>query len=411
MRVARHVYILDGARRAALYDERRQIVYALDSVQADIIKVLAAGKQYRFETDRPLRNEQIQSLAKMRAIGWLVPGAPLKKSLWPPPLTNGKVNSKLKHVWLEVTNACNLKCRHCYAESGPAADRSNELTEVQWEGVIADVLQHGCATITFIGGEPLIRSSLLDRLIPYARNIDANVTIRIFSNLTHVPRLRELLPIIVKNRVSFGTSLYGYDAETHDAMTKVKGSWQRTIAAVSLLKEHNVRVFAGLYFNFTKSFDRTRAERWARSIGIDSIEILAPSKVGRGSMIEWLPSHGRNVRPTSKSYAYRSLESNLSSHNCFSDHMSVKPTGDVNPCIMQRNISYGNLPKDGMEHVLSSEQRQRMSSLTKDLIEGCRDCEFRYGCFDCRPDAVGTSGNMFAKPNCGYDPYGDVLES
>jgi hypothetical protein len=43
--------------------------------------------------------------------------------------------------------------------------------------------------------------------------------------------------------------------------------------------------------------------------------------------------------------------------------------------------------------------------LNKDKIDVCCGCEFRYLCFDCRPDASGLSANMLSKPwNCTYLP-------
>ena len=54
--------------------------------------------------------------------------------------------------------------------------------------------------------------------------------------------------------------------------------------------------------------------------------------------------------------------------------------------------------------MLSSQEFTEMSRLSKDRIPGCKDCEFRYACFDCRPDAMEGSSDYLSKPKCGYDP-------
>ena len=42
--------------------------------------------------------------------------------------------------------------------------------------------------------------------------------------------------------------------------------------------------------------------------------------------------------------------------------------------------------------------------MTKDHINVCKDCEFRYCCHDCRPDSL--SNDVYAKPwYCTYNPY------
>ena len=43
--------------------------------------------------------------------------------------------------------------------------------------------------------------------------------------------------------------------------------------------------------------------------------------------------------------------------------------------------------------------------ITKDQIEICKDCEFRYVCSDCRA-YVENPEDIYSKPlKCGYNPY------
>lgn len=42
--------------------------------------------------------------------------------------------------------------------------------------------------------------------------------------------------------------------------------------------------------------------------------------------------------------------------------------------------------------------------ITKDKITGCKDCEFRYICTDCRA-YIEEPEDIYSKPlKCGYDP-------
>lgn len=48
--------------------------------------------------------------------------------------------------------------------------------------------------------------------------------------------------------------------------------------------------------------------------------------------------------------------------------------------------------------------------ITKDRIEVCKDCEFRYICTDCRCFIIDES-NIYSKPkNCKYNPYSTEWE-
>ncbi len=54
---------------------------------------------------------------------------------------------------LEITGFCQLKCVHCYAESGPHGGHGT-MTAEDWEKVIDQAAEIGIRMIQFIGGEP-----------------------------------------------------------------------------------------------------------------------------------------------------------------------------------------------------------------------------------------------------------------
>ena len=45
----------------------------------------------------------------------------------------------LDFVWLELTNQCNLKCTHCYAQSSPTSGKSDSLTTDEYLKLLVDV--------------------------------------------------------------------------------------------------------------------------------------------------------------------------------------------------------------------------------------------------------------------------------
>ena len=68
-------------------------------------------------------------------------------------------------VW-NITSHCNLKCVHCYNDSG-ANVKSNEATTPEAKAVLDDIAEFGVPSVLFSGGEPLTRKDLFE-LIPYA---------------------------------------------------------------------------------------------------------------------------------------------------------------------------------------------------------------------------------------------------
>ena len=68
-------------------------------------------------------------------------------------------------VW-NITRACNLKCVHCYNDSGMDKPCS-ELSTNEAKAVLDDLSQFGVPSVLFSGGEPLMRPDLFE-LIEYA---------------------------------------------------------------------------------------------------------------------------------------------------------------------------------------------------------------------------------------------------
>src|SRR5438045_1726557 len=61
-----------------------------------------------------------------------------------------------------LTKACQLECIHCYADSSPHVDRSNELPTERWQKLAVDFGKNGGESVLFTGGEALMHKGCLD---------------------------------------------------------------------------------------------------------------------------------------------------------------------------------------------------------------------------------------------------------
>jgi len=91
-------------------------------------------------------------------------------------------------------------------------------------------------------------------------------------------------------------------------------------------------------------------------------------------------------------------------NTCLNRKISITPSGDIKNCpSMLRSL--GNVKTTPLADAIKHPSLVRLGSITKDQIEVCRDCEFRYICTDCRAHTRDYR-NPYAKPRgCGYDPY------
>jgi len=146
-------------------------------------------------------------------------------------------------VW-NITRACNLKCVHCYNDSGTDKARDELLTD-QVEAVLDDLAQFGVPSVLFSGGEPLIRSDLFD-LIGYANQRGLRTVISTNGTLITADVAKKM-----KTRgVSYvGVSLDGI-GQVNDAFRGIPGAFDRAVQGIRNCQDARVRV--GLRLTLTK---------------------------------------------------------------------------------------------------------------------------------------------------------------
>ena len=132
----------------------------------------------------------------------------------------------------ELTKRCNLGCYHCYV-----VKREDELPTSRWLELVDEVADAGCLSVTLTGGEVCLREDWLTIARAVRR---ARMVVSIFTNGTLLDEdaldaLAQLTPAIVS------LSLYGSDADTHDAVTMVRGSFERTMRSLRGLRDRGVR--------------------------------------------------------------------------------------------------------------------------------------------------------------------------
>jgi radical SAM protein with 4Fe4S-binding SPASM domain len=146
-------------------------------------------------------------------------------------------------VW-NITRACNLKCVHCYNDSG-AAKADDELSTTQAKIVLDDLAQFGVPSVLFSGGEPLMRPDLFE-IIHYA--VERGLRAVISTNGTLISA--DVAKKIKQHRVSYvGISLDGI-GHINDKFRGVSGAFERAVEGIKNCQDAGVRI--GLRLTLTK---------------------------------------------------------------------------------------------------------------------------------------------------------------
>lgn len=245
------------------------------------------------------------------------------------------VDGELDFLWLELTNRCNLRCVHCYADSHPGSGHRDLLTTADYENTMRQAFALGCRSVQFIGGEPQLHHDFL-ALVKQAIAIGFEF-VEVFSNLTFLRD--EIVHYAVENGVHFATSVYSDDAAEHDAITTVRSSHARTIANLRKLVAHGVQTRAGVIQIDQPPGTVERTERFLREIGVHRVRTSTVREFGRGEEIL-----GRNAQM-----------SGLCGH-CWNGKLCVTPDGSALPCVMSRQWPVGNVLDSSLASIVRGDE-------------------------------------------------------
>ncbi len=345
-------------------------------------------------------------------------------------------------VW-DITYACNLRCKHCYASASQSLP--DELTTEEAKQVIDELVSIGVPIIAFSGGEPLVRKDIL-QLCRYASR--AGMYVAIATNGTLLTS--RMVSALKEAGVQFlQISLDGASPKTHDSFRGIEGAFQATIEGIKRAVE------AGFFVNIATTVTHYNYEEvpeiisLAEKLGVDWFMVYNFVPVGRGreivstdmtpdereALLETLwstLSHQKskvNVLTTAPQYARVALQNQLKAESGekivpthfynpkLSDRLvklaefiggcgagrfyfAIKPNGDIHPCVFFP-LKVGNALEDDIEELWLKNSVFR-DLRDKDKLKGnCGKCEFRYVCGGCRARAYNYTGDYLSPdPGC-----------
>ncbi len=127
----------------------------------------------------------------------------------------------------KVTYNCNLRCKMCPFWKRITPDSSID----QEKAILKQVYDSGACSIAFEGGEPLLRTDLVE-ILAFSRSLPLHTSIITNGTLLE-SRIGEIAPYI--NGVVY-VSLDGLE-KTHDAIRGVGGSFRKAVSGICAAKE------------------------------------------------------------------------------------------------------------------------------------------------------------------------------
>ncbi|MEC0334161.1 radical SAM protein [Paenibacillus macerans] len=187
-------------------------------------------------------------------------------------------NYNLKGCYVEILSNCNLRCLHCYNESGT----TNEIMPLSaFKRAIDSIPSNDPESdITISGGEPLLHPDIWKFIEEVdKKNVGKSLVI---TNATLIDR--DVAKRFATSKIGIQVSLNGSCAEVHDQLCG-KGSFDRTIHGLENLLAEGLQ--EDIHVRFTLAdFNKDDVKNFTKlmlSYGIETISIADLSISGRAS--------------------------------------------------------------------------------------------------------------------------------
>jgi len=184
-------------------------------------------------------------------------------------------------MW-EMTGKCPCNCIYCYNGSPKVV---KELTPEEAMNLAKDIVKMKPFSVCLTGGEPTLREDLFE-IASYLKKNGIPVS-TITSGWTMNEKLAEKMCSVFDY---LQVSIDGPRAEIHDGIRGVRGSFERAVNAVKLLKEKGVKRLSVAY-SLTKYNKENLPDmiRLCQSLGVDELRtqyLVMVGQAGKNKEIE-----------------------------------------------------------------------------------------------------------------------------
>ncbi|MFI0422984.1 radical SAM protein [Spongiactinospora sp. 9N601] len=288
-------------------------------------------------------------------------------------------------VWFlecELTNRCQLACRHCYSRSSPTEGHGS-MTRADWERLLSTAPAAGIRRVQFIGGE----ATMYPDFLPLADHaLSVGLELQVFTNLYRVTAVQ--WELFSRPKVTVATSYYSDQADLHDKVTGRPGSHQRTRAAIVAALERGIPLKVAI----VELFDGQRAGEAHAEMAALGVTRLAPVDRMRGI--------GRATEEMG-------IEADVNElcGRCGDGRAAVSWDGEVRLCVMSRFLpSAGNIRDIDLRDILAGPAWHDLLTQVPRPRRGdppcepVNECPPAYDGDDCPPAYTECEGNALILP-------------
>jgi radical SAM protein with 4Fe4S-binding SPASM domain len=308
-------------------------------------------------------------------------------------------------ISIGITEACPLRCRHCYADCA-AAPKPGELSAQTWQDLLQDLARRGVIQAYIEGGEPLAKPGFLSLLRAITPDMMTLVRTHGFgvdaggaAALAEAGLGRLLVDVM------------GADARTHDAHAGVAGSFAVSCEAIRHAAAAGIATDALVILTRQTAPHLTRIAELVAGLGAQRLGVLRLYPLGR-ARLAWqdmalpLAAQMDALAALVPPPGLRVMQSwHPFDHNCCWQAAAINAFGRAIGCMYLREyVDYGDATVTPYDEIWRGNPlyRQIRSGAVE---ERCGDCSASQGSHGgCRSAAYAWHGRWTAP-----DPFDTAL--
>ncbi|MBU4070360.1 MAG: radical SAM protein [Nanoarchaeota archaeon] len=303
-------------------------------------------------------------------------------------------NKSLYYLTINVTNKCNLACKHCYDSSDKCFGNDLNLNVIK--KTLKEAKSLGLVSVLITGGEPFLRKDL-EKILHYSKSLNLKVFLATNGTLLDKKNIKFIKKYVDKINISLdGVSKF------HDMIRGRKGLFKETLDKINKIIQEEIPLSISFTAQDNNYFQIEELVNYLNKKGIlenNFLNIKRFINIGRGlknnldlskknyfnvvKIVEKLKKDGINISFKDPLYSLKFGRG----YGCYAGiHiLSIKNTGDVWICTKVEK-SLGNIKEDSLINIWNnSDILRNLREKSNETIKGCRAAAYAF------------SGDLFSK--------------
>ena len=295
----------------------------------------------------------------------------------------------INSAYIELTSHCNLKCKHCYNNSGK---NEYKLCLNKLQTLTDGLIKYNCSTIFISGGEPLLYEDL-DKVFEI---MAGRFTVRLVTNgtLLNEESAKKLCQYVDE----FQISIDGTSENEHDKIRGI-GTFKKAIRGISYLNDKGKKIITNTVVLGNNNNNIKKFIDLLKTYKVGEINFRLLNNIGRAKENQLASTFTYKqydelcsiIENKNKEEKIQISLNKAPSGECpiLNDdmplHIRIDFKGDVFLCqrFLDSLFSIGNINYQNLESMLVSEEYIKLIHMldnAKSFVIKCRSCDYNVIC-------------------------------